>query len=371
MKQRKVNPDLLGNCHTTAMGIMPHSYIERALTLSLSLDIPFWPQLPRVSYLEDMYAQAAWGFPGIKIDREAQRVRFDSARFEAELADYSLKLDQTEYFALATDQSVVYHRFLEQKLDGYIAIRGQHTGPISLGFRVVDEQDKPIIYNEEVRVLLYDFIQRKANIQCRQLQKKNSNAFVWLDEPGLGWVFSGFTGYDDVLARKDYLNFMEGIEGSRALHLCANVNLPYLLELGIDILSFDAYQLGSLPLVYAQAVGQFLNRGGIICWGIVPTDSACQSIETSESLSNRISHYWGRVAESSGLPLEQVARQAMLAPARCCLKNVGQVGSTEENRRSQKNVYPADYTIEEELVENSYQYLKEMSTILRSRYKLA
>lgn len=371
MKQRKEKLDWLGNCGITAMGIMPHSDVERALALSLGLDIPFWPQLPRVSYLEDMYAQAAWGFPGIKIDREMQRVTFNSVRFEAEMADYSLKLDQTEYFALATDQSVVYHRFLEQELGGYIAIRGQHTGPVSLGFRVVDEQDKPIIYNEAVRILLYDFIQRKANLQRRQLQERNPNAFVWLDEPGLGWVFSGFTGYDDVQARRDYLNFMEGIEGPHALHLCANVNLPYLLELGIDLLSFDAYQLGSLPLGYAQAVGQFLGQGGIICWGIVPTDSTHQSGETPDSLADRLSHYWQRVAESSGLTPEQVARQALLAPARCCLKNVGQVGSAGETKQSQGGVCPADRTIEEELVEKAFQYLKELSAILKSRYKLA
>src|SRR4030042_4422308 len=104
MRQNKAILDILGNCHTTAMGIMPHSSVERALTLSLGLDIPFWPQLPRLSYLEDMYAPAAWGFPGIKIDRDLQRVSCDSARFEAEMADYSLKLEQTEYFALARDQ---------------------------------------------------------------------------------------------------------------------------------------------------------------------------------------------------------------------------------------------------------------------------
>ena len=371
MKQRKAKLDLPGYCHTTAMGIMPHNNVERALALSLGLDIPFWPQLPRLSYLEDMYAQAAWGFPGIKIDRDLQRVSFDSTRFEAEMADYSLKLEQTEYFALARDQSVVYHRFLKQKLDGYVAIRGQHTGPVSLGFRVVDEQDKPIIYNEAVRVLLYDFIQRKANIQCRQLREKNPNAFVWLDEPGLGWVFSGFTGYDDVLARKDYLDFMEGIEGLRALHLCANVNLLYLLELGIDLLSFDAYQLESLPLVYAQAVGQFLRGGGIICWGIVPTDSTNQSVETAESLANRLSQYWDKIAGSSGLAIEQVARQALLAPARCCLKNVGRVGSAGEVRQRLVDTCQASNTIEEELVEKAFRYLKGMSAILRNRYKLA
>ena len=52
------------------MGIMPHTGIEEALELALSLDIPFWPQLPRVSYYEDMYAQASQHFPGIDVDLE-------------------------------------------------------------------------------------------------------------------------------------------------------------------------------------------------------------------------------------------------------------------------------------------------------------
>lgn len=45
-----------GGCKTTAMGIMTHTDVETALKLSLSLDIPFWPQLPNVSYYEDTYA---------------------------------------------------------------------------------------------------------------------------------------------------------------------------------------------------------------------------------------------------------------------------------------------------------------------------
>ena len=40
---------------TTAMGILPHIEIDAALDLALSVDIPFWPQLPRVSFYEDMY----------------------------------------------------------------------------------------------------------------------------------------------------------------------------------------------------------------------------------------------------------------------------------------------------------------------------
>jgi hypothetical protein len=54
-----------GNLMTTAMAVMPHTDPTRALDLALSLDIPFWPQLPNFSYFEDMYVQAAEHFPGI------------------------------------------------------------------------------------------------------------------------------------------------------------------------------------------------------------------------------------------------------------------------------------------------------------------
>lgn len=41
--------DWEANCQTTAMGIMPHTDIERAMELVLSMDIPYWPQLPNVT----------------------------------------------------------------------------------------------------------------------------------------------------------------------------------------------------------------------------------------------------------------------------------------------------------------------------------
>lgn len=59
-----------GGLRTTAMGILPHTEVEPALKLALSLDIPFWPQLPHLSYYEDMYVQASENFPGIFLDLE-------------------------------------------------------------------------------------------------------------------------------------------------------------------------------------------------------------------------------------------------------------------------------------------------------------
>jgi len=70
-----------GNLLTTAMAVMPHKDIERAMEVALSMDIPFWPQLPHSSYYEDMYVHASEHFPGILPDREKRTLRFSMDKF--------------------------------------------------------------------------------------------------------------------------------------------------------------------------------------------------------------------------------------------------------------------------------------------------
>ena len=357
-------------CHTTAMGIMPHTDVDRALQLAFSLDIPFYPQLPNISFHEDMYVQTSENFPGIVVDPEQKKIGLDNTRFENELGDYARIMAEAETFALSRSYSAAYHRFLAADLKDYPAIRGQITGPVSFGFRVTDENRRPIIYNEGVRSLLFDFIQHKVNHQYRQLKEKNQNAFVWLDEPGLGWVFSGLSGYNDVQARQDYQNFLSGFDGPRALHLCANINLPYLLDLGVELLSFDAYQMGLMPKGYANAVADFLKKGGIICWGIIPTDSENLNKETPESLAVLLAGYWEVISRNTGLPTRQIAEQALIAPARCCLKNAGRVGASNDSATPETGGTSRS-TIEEQLVEKAFSYLGTLSAILRDKFGLS
>jgi len=353
------------NCQTTAMGIMPHTDIDKALELAMGLDIPFWPQLPNISYYEDMYVQASEGFPGIVIDTENKKMRFDRARFDEELVFYSERMNDTEYFVLSPDYSRVYHRFLQKNLTRHIAIRGQNIGPVSFGFRVTDDENRPIIYDDGIRSLMFDFFQKKINVQYRELVKKNKNAFVWLDEPGLGWVFSGLSGFNDFQAKQEYGSFLEGLEGIKSLHLCANVNLPYLLSMGTELLSFDAYQLELMPKAYAKAVADFLDNGGIICWGIVPTDSINLSRETTDSLVKLLTDYWEVVSANSAVHIKQIAQQSLIAPARCCLKNVGKAGAAEDAVTCS---IEEGLSAEEQLVQRAFAYLAQISAALRDRF---
>jgi hypothetical protein len=316
-----------------------------------------------------MYAQASQHFPSISIDTANKIISFDPSKFDEQLADYSQRMADPGLFSLSEDYSVIYHQFLDQDLMKYTAIRGQLIGPVSFGFKVMDDDNKPLIYNEQARTLLFDFLRRKVNTQYHELKEKNENAFVWLDEPGLGWVFSGLSGYSDVHAKQDYRDFLNGLDCPGALHLCANVNLPYLLSIGVSLISFDAYQLELMPKGYVSAVTDFISHGGIISWGIVPTNPFTLKSESAESLVKRLLVYWEVIAKNSELSMQQISQQALIAPARCCLKNIGQVGASDEKRVS-SDQGTCDLTLEERVVESAFNYLGIISRNLREKFYL-
>ena len=334
------------NCRTTAMGIMPHTDIERALEVALSLDIPFWPQLPRVSYFEDMYVQALENFPGVRIDMVNQKILFNLSRFYEELPSYFEKADDPQTFRLTKEFSLVYHRFLERDLSHYPAIRGQMISPISLGLKIVDENQKSIIYHDEVREVLIDFIQKKVNQQYQELREKNPNAFVWVDDPGLALIFSALSGYNEVQAKTDLDRFLEGLEGTKGVHLCAKPDWDFLLRSKIDILSFDSFNCGVVFVNY-PSLKEFVDRGGIISWGIVPTYTELLEQETIDSLMERLETFWEDLSRK-GVNQQKILHQSFLAPATCNLLNPDK----------------------EKTVEKAFEVLKELSIKIQEKYFL-
>jgi hypothetical protein len=328
------------------MGIMPHRDIDRALEVAFSLDIPFWPQLPRVSYFEDMYVQALEHFPGVRIDRDVQRIFFDLSRFYEELPAYFEKAELPGTFKLTEEFSLVYSRFLDRNLSEYVAVRGQMISPISLGLKIVDENRKPIIYHEEVREVLFDFIRGKVNQQYRELREKNPNAFVWVDDPGLELIFTAFSGYPEGQAKADLDRFLEGLEGPRGIHLCAKPDWDLLLKSKLDILSFDSFNSGAM-IVHYISLRDFICRGGVVSWGIVPTYTELLERETIASMTDRLEGFWEELSKK-GVDRERLVRQSLLAPATCNLMNPDK----------------------EKTVERAFDMLRELSRALREKYGL-
>jgi hypothetical protein len=334
-----------GNLMTTGMGILPHKTMESALSVAMSVDIPFWPQLPKMKYFEDMYVQASENFPGIVLESENSRISFSTERFYAELENVLMNLENEDFFRMSPQFSATYHQFLSHDLSRYASIRGQLEGPVSFGLNVLDENKKPIIFNDEVRSILFDFMARKANCQLRELKESNPRAFLFIDEPGMQTIFSGLSGYTAQMARGDLEGFFAQIEHPRGIHLCGNPDWDFLLNLDIDILSFNAYNCGEIFVKYGDSIKRFLDKGGMLGWGLVPANQDEWIKESMEGLSRHIETLW-RELEQSGFDLRQILSQSILMPATCALMN------------------PDGF----ETVEKAYDWLKRLSRQLQTKY---
>ena len=309
-----------GNLLTTAMAVMPHTDVNRALEMALSLDVPFWPQLPNYSYYEDMYVQAAEHFPGIVLDVEKRTLRFSMDKFVEELEEALLHFENAAMFDISETYSAVYHRFLALDLADRPAIRGQLEGPISFGFNILDQNDRPILFDDTVRPFMLDFMAKRLNVQLERLKQLNSNAFMFVDEPGLQFLFSAMAGYGDLKAKGDLDQFFTQVNRPRGIHLCGNPDWDFLLNLDLDVLSLDVYTNAEIFSSYASSVSKFLDRGGVIVWGIVPTGFEAFSKEGIPSLIQHLEDVW-KVLWLKGVDREQLIERSMLSPATCCLVN--------------------------------------------------
>ena len=328
---------LPGKALTTAMGILPHTNLEEALKLALSLDIPFWPQLPRYRFKEDMYAQFAEHFPGLIIDEEKELLRFSHERFTQELDEYLLHSSDPSFFALSPEYSTAFRSFLKQDLAAYPLVRGQTVGPISFGLKICDEDLKPMIYNDFVREILYDFLKQKMTWQYLELEKVHPQPFVWLDEPGLEMIFNSFSAYTSELAQSEYRAFLAQLPGPKGVHLCGNPDWSFLLGADLDILSVDAFSWGHILVRYLDEVKEFLQRGKIIAWGITPTLTSELETETAATLTDRLLKLWEFLGKH-GLEEALIFDRSWLAPSRCCLINADGTASVERSFRLLKEI---------------------------------
>lgn len=336
-----------GKLLTTAMAVMPHTDPDAALDLALSLDIPFWPQLPNFSYYEDMYVQAAENFPGIVLDTEQRKLGFSMDKFIAELEETMAHYEDPPYFDVSEAYSSVYHKFLAMDLSARPAIRGQLEGPISFGFNVLDQNGRPILFDDSVRSFMFEFMAKRINVQLGRLKAMNPNAFMFVDEPGLQYLFSSMAGYNETQAKDELDAFFSMVDRPCGIHLCGNPDWDFLLGLNLDIVSMDIYTNAEVFSAYAPSVKRFLARGGTIVWGIVPTGFEAFGKEDLNSLAAQMETVWS-VLGSRGVDIPQMLNSSLISPATCCLINPDR----------------------EKTVEKAFSFVRELSAMLRARHGL-
>ena len=336
-----------GNLLTTAMAVMPHTDVDQALKAALSLDIPFWPQLPNYNYYEDMYVQAAEHFPGMLLNMENKTLRFSMYKFIDEFEETMSHFEEPEYFDVSPTYSSVYHKFLDIDLKDRPAIRGQLEGPVSFGFNILDQDDRPILFDDNIRPFMFEIMAKRINVQLKRLKEKNANAFMFIDEPGMQFIFSAMSGYGEQKAKEDLDLFFSTIDAPKGIHLCGNPDWDFLLGLDMDVLSFDVYTNAQIFSSCDRSIKSFLDKDGILVWGIVPTGIETFEKENLDLLAFKLKTIWKALAQK-GIPMEQILNQSLISPATCCLVN-------QDKERT---------------VEKAFQLTQKLSENLREQYRL-
>jgi hypothetical protein len=304
-----------------AVGSVPLPDAAQAWDLILRYmpQLPVWPQLPRRSYLENMYAQFSEGFPGIVADLEEERIYVDRTQnLDRDLERLYVAYLQNDvgYAALSPQYAKGLHHLLDT-IDLFpvppLAIKGQVTGPISWGLTVVDQNRRPLLYDEIIADAIAKHLRLKAAWQDQQLRNLAPRTIMFVDEPYLSSFGSGLIS----LSRDQVVTLLEevfaGIGGLKGVHCCGNTDWSVLLETSTDILSLDAYDYAESLSLYPDAVAAFLERGGIIAWGIVPSSPAVEG-ETAASLVDRL-HEAMDLLVRKGVSLDRLLAAGLVTPS--------------------------------------------------------
>jgi hypothetical protein len=310
----------------TAIGSFPHQDPEAACELILKYipQIPVWPQLPNASFLEQMEIQYSEGMPCVVVDKARKRIYFDTGgdpTSDLESFYENVLAENLDHFQISPEYSRgIYH--MEKKLSAEdppeIQVFKCHvTGPITFGLGKTDQEKKSIYYNEMFRDVVTKGISMKARWMLNRFRFLERPQICFVDEP----IFAAFGSSTYVsVQRSDVIGCLSEVidsihqEGALAgTHCCGNTEWTILIDSGVDIISFDAYGYGETIGYYADRVRDFLEKGGILAWGIVPTSEKIRE-ETPQSLVKQLEKLMGNLA-SKGINKNLIREQCLPTPS--------------------------------------------------------
>jgi methionine synthase II (cobalamin-independent) len=312
----------------TGIGSVPFTDPEEAVSLILEAmpRMPYWPQMVRLGFREEMTAQAARGLAALKIDEAARTVQVDPDlhRDQALVEFYEAVLTgELTPFAMEEQEARGFFALLRAAAAGQLpcqTLKGQLAGPVTFAGMVKDREGKAILFDRELTQAVCLGLARKAAWQARRFRDLRKAPVIFLDEPFL----SGFGSAYLPISREEVLEILGQtiVELRQAadaplvvgLHCCGNTDWGLLLEAPIDLLSFDSYGYFESLQLYGQALVKFFQRGGWLAWGLVPTGEDFRQ-ETTEGLWLRFTRQVAQLAQELKTTSKEILSRAILTPA--------------------------------------------------------
>ena len=314
----------------TAIGSMPHTDPVEACSLTIKYlpELPAWPQLPNRSFLENMYAQYSESLPGVIIEDE--RIYIDrSVDLSAGMEKLYVAFIENDLdgHAISLDYARGFYEFLSRKLDSAWMLKGQVTGPISFGLVVTDQDRRPTLYDDTLADAIARHLRLKSAWMERELAKLSAETIIFLDEPYLASLGSAFVALDNDTVINLTNEALAGLTGLKGMHCCGNTDWSVLMATDIDILNFDAYNYGEALALYPADLKAFLERGGVLAWGIVPSEEETLPHKTASGLLERMQNLMDSLV-GKGINRDVLLEQCLITPS-CGMGSVSPVAAVK------------------------------------------
>ncbi len=318
----------------TGIGSMPFGKPSDAVDLVSSCfpDMPHWPQLPRRSEKEHFIYQFlqplvacrllihqddTWCFDTTRPDFAECMTDFYTICLQAEEGD-AKSLDA---FQLSPGAAAGFDEFHSRaeigSLEKAAFVKGQIAGPLSIALEIKDQQGKAAYYDESLRDVIVRTLALSARRQAVALSEFGNKPIVLIDDPGL-CVYGTHLhlGISREMIIEDMNAICSAIESGNALtgvHACEAMDWSLVLDSRARILSLDAYRFGPSLLPYTKPLRSFIEEGGVVAWGIVPTldDPFAESVE---SLADRLVKLWDELFPAD-MDRGLIVQQSMITPA--------------------------------------------------------
>ena len=285
----------------TGIGSLPHRSTRAAARLALTAgDIPAIPTLPKRSPAEGMISQALAGMRGVTIGQYGS-IFVDAAAID-QFDDTAPDLGHEAYRG--------WRVFLDEARQARLSgpVKWQFVGPVTLGIALVRAGvPSSLAFGVAVRVVrthvdaLLDHVADVLPV-CQQI--------VFIDEPSFADV-----GTDELDVAPDAAIDMVSAALARVeqratvgLHCCAAPDLAALLATGPHVLSIP---LGPMSDHHAGHLIRFIDRGGVVAWGAVPTSGPVPG--SADRLWKRLCAAWCQLVERGADP-RRLRHQALITP---------------------------------------------------------
>jgi hypothetical protein len=285
----------------TAIGSLPFTDPVLAATTALALQpaLPAIPSLPNRSPMEAMIAQAAIGLPGVSVGPDGSLI-LDVRRLDP---------DAEPVTDLCGPGFVTLQAFLTAAAGRTRPVKWQLTGPVTLGM-ALERAGAPA-------EVAFDLALRAVRSRARALHRAIATALpkaeqlVFFDEPSFTAALLDSSPIAPDVA-VDLLSSALATLGPgtcAGVHCCAEGDVAALVSAGPSVLSLPVHRGLTASAGYLAG---FLEGGGWIAWGAIPTN---------QPLGSTVDPWWRELAGvwcdlvGAGCDPVMLRRQSLITPA--------------------------------------------------------